>query len=302
MDRKEEEMQFMGIADIYTEAYMIILRCSKIFKHVMFTLILPLSCFIFIAHRDISSLIFIKSDKLPDFDSVEWDLFWFFKVVYLSFLLVFYNLSTSIVVYTVSSVYKLGHEKVTLKDVRSVMPRAWKGLLVTFFCNFLLFLVYNIITTIIVTVFLAISTFGKLIQFGQGIFFLAVMVVYAAGFIYMTIIWQLANVVTVLEDLCGFQAMIKSKELIKGKLMATMFVFSQLNCSFALIQILFGKFVLFGHSIQMPQRIAFGFICFWSFCILILFGLIIQTIVYFICKSYHLEKIDEPTAIDDLAI
>lgn len=292
MDREGEEMQFMGIADIWTEAYRIILRRIKIFKYITFVLILPLSGFIFIAHGDISSLVFSESGNLPDFDSFELGLFWFSKLVYFSFLLIFFNLSTSMVVFTVSAVYRVG-VRVSLKKVISVVPRAWKRLTVTFLCNFSSFLAYNISTAVITTVLLPIIA-GKF-QFAQEVLSPVVMTVYVVGFVYMTIIWQLANVVSVLEDSYGFEAMIKSKELVKGKLMVAMFISTQLTCSFALIQILFGKFVLHGQSEVMLQRIAFGLICFCSLCALILFGLIIQTIIYFVCKSYHLEKIDEST-------
>lgn len=290
----KNEMQFMGLADIYREAYSIS-RCNNIFKTITSTLILPLSCFIFMAHIDISSLVFKTSQYLPDFLSFESVLFWFLKVVYLSFLIIFYNLSTSVVVYTISSIYRAGDDRVSLKKVVSVVPRAWEPLMLTFLCNFSSFLVFNISFAGIVT--LLSATRGKF-RFVQEIF----LVVYAMGYVYFTIIWQLANVVSVLEDSCGFKSMIKSKNLIKGKLVTTMFIFCHLNCSFGLILILFGKLVVYGKSMAMLQRITVGLICFCLLCALILYGLIIQTIIYFVCKSYHLENIDKSTTVDEGAV
>ncbi|CDP20309.1 unnamed protein product [Coffea canephora] len=302
MNTKVEEMHLMGLADIYTEAYRIISRSRKTFRDITFILILPLSCFILIASKDLSALTFTSSGDLPDFPSFGWDFFWFFMVVYLSCLIIYYNMSTSTVVFTASSVYGSGDNQPSFKKVRNVVPQAWERLTVTFLCNFFSFLVYSV-TIAMITTFLSAITIGKY-QFTQKLL-LVVLPVYAVGFVYMTVICQLASVVSVLEDSYGFEAMIKSKQLIKGRLVMTMFIFCQLNCSFALLHILFAKTVVYGHSLLMLQRVAFGLICLWSLCTLILFGLVVQTIVYFVCKSYHLEthrQVKPLESCDDTAV
>ena len=147
----------MGLADIYTEAYRIISRSRKTFRDITFILILPLSCFILIASKDLSALTFTSSGDLPDFPSFGWDFFWFFMVVYLSCLIIYYNMSTSTVVFTASSVYGSGDNQPSFKKVRNVVPQAWERLTVTFLCNFFSFLVYSVTIAVIITFLSAIT-------------------------------------------------------------------------------------------------------------------------------------------------
>jgi len=112
--------------------------------------------------------------------------------------------------------------------------------------------------------------------------------------VYMSIIWQLASVVTVLEESYGFKAMIKSKNLIKGKIWVAIAIFFKLNFTFVFLQFVFGRNVVHGYySWNMFQRALIGILCLLVLFKLILFGLVVQTIIYFVCKSYHHENIDK---------
>ena len=110
---------------------------------------------------------------------------------------------------------------------------------------------------------------------------------YFVGFVYMTIAWHLASVVTVLEDTCGIAAMIKSKNLIKGKTRVATVIFLTLIVSFWLIQVVFENLVVHGEPMGMVSRVAYGIICLLLLFKMILFRLVIQTVIYLVCKSYH---------------
>uniref|UniRef100_A0A2C9U2G8 Uncharacterized protein n=1 Tax=Manihot esculenta TaxID=3983 RepID=A0A2C9U2G8_MANES len=312
MDREQEELQFLGILDIYKESYKIIFTWRKIFTQITLALILPLS-FIFLSHIQISDLIFsniiddeIQLDharagsprykKLNDLLSSEWTYFWLFKIAYFTFFLIFSLLSTAAVVYTIASIYT-GRE-VTFANVISVVPMVWKRLMVTFLCIFAALLAYNVFAFLL---FVAWAILISDTSIGFVAFF-GLLILYLVGVTYMSIIWQLASVVSVLEEACGVKAMAKSRALVKGKMRVTTVIFLKLNLSLFVIQVAFEKLVVHGRHLGMVNRVSYGIICFLLLFKLFLFLLVIQTVIYFVCKSYHHENIDKSALSDHLEV
>lgn len=306
-------MQFLGLFGIYKEAYKIIFSWKKIFSQITLSLIVPLT-FIFLSYIEVSEYllhkIFIHEidldesrrnsaqyHKISDILSTEWTVYFLLKVAYLLFTLIFSLLSTSAVVYTIACIYT-GRE-VTFKKVMSVVPKVWKRLMVTFLAIFVAVFVYNIIAILVLIIWAVligpVNSTGILI-----LWFL--LILYLIGLSYMSIVWQLASVVSVLEDLYGFRAMMKSRELIRGKLWVSIIIFLKLNISLVLIKMAFEWLVVHGQSLGMANRIGYAILCFLLLFKLFLFGLVLQTIIYFVCKSYHHENIDKSALSDHLEV
>ncbi|XP_039020782.1 uncharacterized protein LOC120152670 [Hibiscus syriacus] len=311
MDREQEEMQFLGFFGIYTESFKLIISCRKIFSKISLSLITPLS-FIVLLHMEVSSLLFCKimhtevelqqtpspakSRKLSDLISSELAFFWLFKAAYLTLYLIFSLLSTAAVVYTIACIYTA--RELTFGKVMSVVPRVWKRLMVTFLCTIATMFVYHV-----ATIFILVSCGLLLMQTDYVDAVLAlVLLFYFVGFLYMTIIWQLASVVSVLEEAYGFQAMMKSKSLIKGKLWVATAIFVKLIVSFFIIQTAFQTLVVDGSIQGMGKRVVYAILCFLLLSKMILFGLVVQTVIYFVCKSYHHENIDKSSLSDHLDV
>ncbi|GMP79647.1 hypothetical protein CsSME_00035109 [Camellia sinensis var. sinensis] len=313
MDREQEEMQFLGFFGIYVESYKIIIAWRKIFSQISLALILPLS-FIFLAHMEVSALLFSKihhheyqlrgtldgtqkHDKLSDLVSSEVAILWLFRLAYFTCFLIFSLLSTAAVVYTIASIYTA--RPVTFRKVMSVVPKVWKRLMVTFLCTFVTYFLYNAVAVLLIILWA--FTVGD--TDAAAAVLIIIFILYAIGFIYLTIIWQLASVVSVLEDSYGFKAMIKSKNLIKGKMWIAIVIFFKLNFAMVAIQILFEILVVHGgESVSVAGRVGFGILCLLLLLKLFLFGLVIQTVIYFVCKSYHHENIDKSTLSDHLEV
>ncbi|MBA0710771.1 hypothetical protein Golax_010038 [Gossypium laxum] len=311
MDREQEEMQFLGFFGIYKESYKVIIACRKIFSKITLSLILPLS-FIYLLHMEVSSLLFrkiihtkveldeaqspAKAQKLHDLISNEMAYFWLFKAAYFTLFLIFSLLSTSAVVYTIACIYTA--RELTFGKVMSVVPKVWKRLMVTFLCTFLTMFVYHV-----VAIFIMVSSVILLLGSDAVDAVLAILLVlYFVGFLYMTIIWHLASVISVLEECYGFQAMLKGKNLIKGKLWVAIIIFLKLIISLVIIQAAFQSLVVHGSSLGIAMRVVYAIICFLLLSKLILFVLVIQTVIYFVCKSYHHENIDKSALSDHLEV
>jgi hypothetical protein len=234
--------------------------------------------------------------KLLDIITSEWTTFLLFKLVYFTFLLIFSFLSTSAVVYTIASIYTA--RDVNFKSVMSVVPKVWKKLMVTFLCTFLAFFLYNIMAILVFIIWALFISYKT----GGIATIIIIGILYFVGILYLTIVWQLASVVTVLEDSYGVKAMMKSNELIKGKMCLSILIYLKLNVSFFGIQFLFTKLVVKALGLTLLDRTAYGILCFLLLSHLFLFGLVIQTVLYFVCKSYHHQSIDKSALSDHLEV
>ncbi|KAL6316507.1 hypothetical protein AAG906_018210 [Vitis piasezkii] len=295
MEVQQQEMKSLGVFDIYREAYKIILSRRKIFTQITFALILPLS-FISLAHTLLSNTLFPKITDQNQKDLAEtqvpnsnyaniFDLlssisasYWLLQAAYTIFSFILYLLSTSAIVYTMACIYS-GRE-VTFKLTHGHILHNLSGL-----CT------YHVVAFLVLLALVAV-----LIAFGPntnvGLVILSVVVVlYLMGFLYMSIVWQLASTISVLEDSCGFQAMKKSNQLIRGKVGMATFIFLKLGLGGAA-----------GEPLGMVNRVAFANVCLSLLSLLSLFERVIQTVIYFVCKSHHHENIDKLALSDHLQV
>ncbi|KAK5832276.1 hypothetical protein PVK06_016077 [Gossypium arboreum] len=231
MDKGQEEMQFLGLFDIFKESYKIISSCRKLFTKITLALILPLS-FIYLVHVQVSSLFssklqldHIRSDTAEyknssNLISHEALYFLLFNFVYFTLFFIFSLLSTAAVVYTIACIYTA--RELTFKTIITVVPKVWKRLLVTFLSIFVVIFLYLFVAVLVLIIWAVLV--GQM--HAIGVVMLAVLVVlFTAGLFYLATIWHLATTVSVLEEAYGFTAMVKSKNLIKGKLGLAIAVF-----------------------------------------------------------------------------
>ncbi|KAL8459399.1 hypothetical protein ACS0TY_036768 [Phlomoides rotata] len=300
MDMDQEDMQFLGLLGIYKESYKLISACRKIFSQIALSLILPITL-IFLAHEQISEIIYWKIyhrnlilddtpvlTHLSHLVSTDRALFALFNAAYFTPVIAFSLLTNAAVIYTIAR-FHTSRQTTSFKDVVRVVPRVWKRLIVTFLCAFLAFCSYIAILAAFLNVWsrtIADSTAGD-------VALVIVFIVYAFGFVYLTIVWQLGSVVSVLEDLYGIKAMMKSVGLIRGKRGIAIALFFELN------------FVFNVWNLFSVVGVDFNFLGFGGFMLVLsvkttLFGLVMQTVFYFVCKSYHHENIDKSDLWDRL--
>ncbi|KZV54464.1 hypothetical protein F511_18949 [Dorcoceras hygrometricum] len=311
MDREQEEIQFLGFFGIVRESYSLVSSWRKIFSQIMLALILPLSS-VYLAQIQITQILIFKIvtnestlertpegsrsyDRISNLISSEWTEVLLFKIGYLLFFLILALLSTSAVVYTIACIYTA--KEITFVKVMSVVPKVWKRLIVTFICYFVIVFAYNIIAVIIPV--LAILLFQPSSTVGV-ILLLFYLIIYFIGFLYINMIWQLASVVSVLEESYGVNAMLKSQSLIKGKMGVCVAIFFVLGLLFIGVEIVFKVFVVTAYEKGLGYRVGLGIGCLSIMSIVILLVLVMQTIVYFVCKSYHHENIDKSALADHL--
>ncbi|KAG8046299.1 hypothetical protein GUJ93_ZPchr0008g14049 [Zizania palustris] len=317
MECEAEELQFLGVVGIYREATHILRAYRPLFARIAAAFVLPLSL-LFLAHIAISHALFSNIDSDDSaLDSAapgtptqrlllhrlasDWAALLVFKAAYLLALLLFSLLSTAAAVFSVASVYSAKHDALSFPRVLSVVPRVWRRLAATFLAAFVLLFAYHLLFVVVFVVLLVAADAGSglaaLLAFLLGL-------AYLAGLVYLSVVWHLASVVSVLEDYKGFEAMRKSNALIQGKLWTASAIFFVLNLVFIVVEVAFRAWVVRGasHGLGAGARLLVGLAMLAALCTVLMLALVVQTVVYLVCKSYHHESIDKSNLSDHLEV
>lgn len=317
MECEPEELQFLGIVGIYREAVHILRAHRPLFARIAAAFVLPLSL-LFLLHIAISHALFshIDSDdyaldsaapgtptqrRLLSRLAADWAALLLFKAAYLLALLLFSLLSTAAAVFSVASVYSAKHDALSFPRVLSVVPRVWRRLAATFLAAFALLFAYNFIFGVAFVLLLLAADSGSGLA---GLTAFLIVIAYLAGLIYLSVVWHLASVVSVLEDYKGLDAMRKSKALIQGKLWTAAAIFIMLNLVFVFVEVAFRAWVVRGasHGVGAGSRLLLGLAMLAALCAVVMLALVVQTVVYLVCKSYHHESIDKSNLSDHLEV
>ncbi|XP_042513211.1 uncharacterized protein LOC122088120 [Macadamia integrifolia] len=299
MDLEPEQLQDLTFTEILRESVSIPKSSTNTFSLITLTLIFPLS-FAILAHslftHPLLKQIESQSPSNPKIPQ-EWTRLLIFQFFYLIFLFAFSLLSTAAVVFTVASIYT--SKAVSFAFTISAIPRVFKRLFITFLWVSLLMVVYNIAFIFsLVALIIAVDTNNLLLfLFSVIVIFTLFLVVH----VYITALWHLASVVSVLEPIYGVAAMRKSKDLLKGKTqMAAVFVFGYLSIC-GVIAGVFGSLVVHGgEDYGVFVRIVVGGFLVCVLVIVNLIGLLVQSVFYYVCKSYHHQGIDKSALYDHL--
>lgn len=299
MDMQPEELQFLTLTDILKESISIPKQSPRTFYLITLSLIFPLS-FAILAHSLFTHPILsrLQDPSTPlNSQSHQWVLLLLFQFFYLIFLFTFSLLSTAAVVFTVASLYT--SKPVSFSATISAIPSVFRRLFNTFMWVSLLMLLYNLVFIILlVLIIVAVDTNSTFLLFFSLVL---AFVLFLFVHVYITALWHLASVISVLEPIYGFAAMKKSYELLKGKVfMAGGFVFVYLLIC-GLINGTFAAVVVHGDSnTSVFVRILVGGFLVGVLVIVNLVGLLVQSVFYYVCKSYHHQGIDKLALHDHL--
>ncbi|GKU90553.1 hypothetical protein SLEP1_g4536 [Rubroshorea leprosula] len=233
MDSDQENMQSLGLLGIYKESCKLIFSYWKIFTKITLALILPLS-FIYLARLKVYDLLNKKiwlslealdctevstshNHKPFDLVSSEWTYFILLDTIILTFFYILSLLSSVTVVGTIACIYTA--RDVTFMKAVNVIPMVWKWLMITSPYLFGTIVAYSTVAGLVIV---SIASFLGATNVICLLIILVSLILYLVGLIYLSTIWNLANVVSILEESYGAQAMVKSRTLMRGKILITM--------------------------------------------------------------------------------
>ncbi|KAJ7520887.1 hypothetical protein O6H91_19G027800 [Diphasiastrum complanatum] len=298
-------MQFLGVVGIIKESFKILVRYVRLLSALALVLVLPLS-FAVLAHTLVSNPLIHKikyneselnaEEQAGSLDTVrirnelysEWIKLGAMVVAYVVFVLAFSLLSTAAVVYSVACIYS-GKEP-TLVKVMSVVPRVWKRLMCTFLWVYLVMISYHAAFVLSAVIIIVVDT-----KIGIPVlpFLIALVVIFLGVQVYLNVIWHLASVISVLEESYGLKALKKSVNLVKGKkVVACILVFFYMILTAIVSAIFHSQIVKNHHHSKTISRVFYGSILVLALSLVNLWGILVQSVIYFTCKSYHHESID----------
>ncbi|KAJ8771665.1 hypothetical protein K2173_026842 [Erythroxylum novogranatense] len=191
-------------------------------------------------------------------------------------------LSTAVVVYTIACIYT--SKSMTFKKVMSVVPKVWKRLLVTFLWSYLLVFVFIIVAVAMFVLWGSI--FADHVGAIAIVILVTLLILYLTGLMYITIVWHLGNVISVLEEVYGIKALKKSRNLLKGKIGVVVALFIILGAFFGGTQTFYKILVLHIWPMSMLIKFCVGLACLLLMVMVVLVGLVVETVLYLVSKSY----------------
>lgn len=305
MDRPPEELQELTLGEVLRESVSIPRASSRTFALITLALVFPLS-FAVLAHNLFTHPIIHRLQSSSSHGHTHaWALLFFYQFLYLLFLFTFSLLATAAVVFTVASIYAA--KPVSFLSTLSAIPPVFSRLFRTFLWVSLLMFLYN--SAFLFSILLVILLSGASASAAPGpagiLLLVLIFLAFLAVHVYITALWHLASVVTVLEPVCGLAAMRKSRELLGGRTrMALVFVLGYLGAC-GLIGGLFGAVVVrAGEEDGVPAsptvRVLVGGALVAVLVVVNLVGLLVQSVFYYVCKSYHHQTIDKSALYEHL--
>ncbi|KAJ8565730.1 hypothetical protein K7X08_008306 [Anisodus acutangulus] len=293
MDLQPEKLQNLSLPSIIKESITIPKGSPQTFYRITLSLILPLS-FAILAHSFFTHPILNQLRENPSASHAsQWTKLLFYQFCYLVFLLAFSLLSTAAVVFTVASLYT--SKQVSFSSIITAIPSILRRLFVTFIWVFLSMLVYNaVLSFFIVLMLIAFESKNKnsVALFLVSVFVLSVF--FLVVHVYLSALWHIASVITVLEPIQGLTAIKKSYELLKGKIWVAAVLVLGYLVIFGVVSSAFGSIVVDGGGkYSVFARVLIGGVLIGVLVVVILMGLLVQSLFYYVCKSYHNERIDK---------
>lgn len=228
-------------------------------------------------------------------------LLFLYQFVYLILLFIFSLLSTAAVVFTVASLYS--SKPISFSSTLSAIPPVFSRLMHTFAWVSAIMALYHLAFALVIFVLLLAVYKSAAFIILASLVVLGFVVIH----IYIACVWHLASVVTVLEPIHGLGAMNKSMELLKGKTrMAAGLVLGYLAVC-AVISLIFRAVVVqggeeggIGIGAGIVVKVVVGGVLVAALVVINLIGLLVQSVFYYVCKSFHHENIDKTALCDHL--
>lgn len=203
----------------------------------------------------------------------------------------FLLLSKAAIVYAVDCTYS--REQFDSLKFYMIMTNIWKRIVFTYLW------VWTVISgcvTLFLLLLVAISTMFSMSGLPSNLILYPAVVVgmiFAIILANCVVICNIAIVISVLEDVSGPQALLRSRSLIKGKTQVCLLIFLGTTVGMAFVEGLFDhrvKTLSYGDG---SSRIWEGPLLVVMYSFLLLLDSMMNTVFYFCCKSYRIETYNE---------
>ncbi|XP_066309839.1 uncharacterized protein [Miscanthus floridulus] len=307
MELASTDLAALGAAELVRVSASIPRAAPRTFALLTACLVSPLS-FAVLAHSLFTHPILRRIQGATHNELAQWLRLFAYQFLYLIVLFTFSLLSTAAAVFTVASLYAAKHASISssLAALPPILPR----LLRTFLWVSLLMLAYHLVfaltVLLLIIVFIPNASESAPPSLSFVLFLLVVVFVFLGIHVYISALWHLASVISVLEPLCGLAAMAKSKQLLQGRtgtaatLVVSYFAVCGVTSSLFRAAVVKGRAEEGSFGLALPGRLLVGAVL---VCVLVcvnLLGLLVQSVFYYACKAFHNQQIDRTALYEHL--
>ncbi|XP_066312736.1 uncharacterized protein [Miscanthus floridulus] len=307
MELASTDLAALGAAELVRVSASIPRAAPRTFALLTACLVFPLS-FAVLAHSLFTHPILRRIQGATHNELAQWLRLFAYQFLYLIVLFTFSLLSTAAAVFTVASLYAA--KPASISSSLAALPPILPRLLRTFLWVSLLMLAYHLVfaltVLLLIVVFIPNASESAPPSLSFVLFLVVVVFVFLGIHVYISALWHLASVISVLEPLCGLAAMAKSKQLLQGRTgtAATLVVSYFAVCG--VTSLLFRAAVVKGRAeegsfgLALPGRLLVGAVL---VCVLVcvnLLGLLVQSVFYYACKAFHNQQIDRTALYEHL--
>jgi hypothetical protein len=308
MELATHDLAALGAGDLIRVSATIPRAAPRTFALLTACLVFPLS-FAVLAHSLFTHPILLRlKASAYAAGAAQWVTLFAYQFLYLIFLFTFSLLSTAAAVFTVASLYaaKPASIAASLSALPTILPR----LLRTFLWVSLLMLAYHALFVLTLLLLLTAYAPDPARSTLMALSFLFFALLFVFGFlaihVYISALWHLASVISVLEPVCGLAAMSKSRQLLKGRTRTAAVLVVSYFAACGVTAGLFHSAVVKGRGeegslgLTLPVKILVGAVMVSLLVIVNLLGLLVQSVFYYACKAYHNQEIDRTALYEHL--
>jgi hypothetical protein len=308
MELATQDLAALGAADLIRVSATIPRAAPRTFALLTACLVFPLS-FAILAHSLFTHPI-LRRIKTSDYTAgaAQWAALFGYQFLYLIFLFTFSLLSTAAAVFTVASLYAA--KPASIASSLSALPTILPRLLRTFLWVSLLMFSYNAVFVVILILLIVALGPSPSSSTPPSLSFLLlavlIVLVFLAIHVYISALWHLASVISVLEPICGLAAMSKSRQLLQGRttlaaaLVVSYFAACGVTAGLFLSAVVKGRGEEGSLGLSLPGKILVGAVMVCILVIVNLLGLLVQSVFYYACKAYHNQQIDRTQLYEHL--
>ncbi|KAG8055102.1 hypothetical protein GUJ93_ZPchr0001g29786 [Zizania palustris] len=306
MELATHDLAALRAADLVRVSASIPRAAPRTFALLTACLVFPLS-FAVLAHSLFTHPILLRLQEANYYsDSAQWLRLFAYQFLYLIFLFTFSLLSTAAAVFTVASLYAA--KPASIASSLSALPPILPRLLRTFLWVSLLMLAYHLVFVLTVVLLLIVFTPSSHSppSFPFVVLLVVVIFFFLAIHVYISALWHLASVISVLEPLCGLAAMAKSKQLLQGRTRTAAVLVISYFAACGFTAVLFRAAVVKGRGeegslgLSLPGRLLVGSVLVSVLVCANLLGLLVQSVFYYACKAFHNQQIDRSALYEHL--
>eukprot|EP01018_Ginkgo_biloba_P024545 Gb_05407 [translate_table: standard] len=306
--RNLDNFFILGSLGIGNESLRILLQNSSFFASIAVLLISPASAAIILSHMLLDRVLVPKiAVQIQAFGYASgFSDAHFTKVIHhklaeniasyiacFPFVVTFSLFAKAAVVHTVAYIYS--GNKPSVQRLMEALPTIWKRLVVTYMWVCLIVLGSNALVLLLMSAYINLLS---VLGFSSKWAFLAALgggIVYSIVFAHAMIVCNLANIVSVMEDCYGIDAVLRAKFLIRGRTQIALLMALITNLSMAFVESLFHYRVMGRRSNPSVDHISSSSVVWEAPLLIFMYALVglmdavMSSVFYYTCKSSRLE-------------